>query len=220
MIPNKKANGGIRLENFNKLALTWDNEPRRIERAQAVAAEIMIRIPNLKTMSGFEYGCGTGMLSFFLQPHLKNIILGDNSDGMLDVLRQKIQNQRINNMMSLKVDFETEEELSMKCDMVYTLMTMHHIINIEKVIKVFHKMLNPQGYLCIADLDEEDGSFHGNDFVGHKGFNQDELLKTLESHGFKRLSSAICYQNIRKLENGQIKKYPIFLMITQKVKES
>ncbi len=39
--------------------------------------------------------------------------------------------------------------------------------NTNVIIDSFSKMLNPLGYICIADLDEEDGSFHGDGFNGH-----------------------------------------------------
>ena len=204
------------MENFDELALTWDNEPRRIERAKTVATEIIKSISNLGQMVGFEYGCGTGLLSFTLQPYLKHITLGDNSLGMLDILKQKIQNANIENMTPFKVDLEVDKIPEIKIDLIYILMSLHHIKDIDKVIKAFYNMLNPQGYLCIADLDEEDGTFHGKDFLGHRGFNQSELSKKLESYGFNNVRSKICYENIKKLDNGQEKKYPLFLMIAQK----
>ncbi len=207
---------GITTENFDKLALTWDNEPRRMERAKAVAVEIINSIPNLSEMSGFEYGCGTGLLSFNLQPYLKYITLGDNSDGMLIVLKQKIQNANIENMTSLKVDLTKDKVDGIKSDLIYTLMTMHHIENIDDVIKAFNKITNHGGYLCIADLEEEDGSYHEEEFVWHNGFNRDQLSRIIESNGFNIVSDKICYEIIKKFINGQERKYPVFNMIAQK----
>jgi hypothetical protein len=62
--------GRINVENFDELALTWDNDPRRAERAKVVAEEIIKAIPDLDKMQGFEYGCGTGLLSLNLQSHM------------------------------------------------------------------------------------------------------------------------------------------------------
>lgn len=203
-------------ENFDKLALTWDNEPRRIERAQAVAREIINTIPNLSEMSGFEYGCGTGLLSFNLQPYLKYITLGDNSDGMLMVLKEKIQNANIENMTPLNVDLTKDKMPNIKSDLAYTLMTMHHIENIDDVIKAFYTILNPGGYLFIADLEEEDGSYHEKEFVWHNGFNRKELSRIIKSNGFKIISDKICYEIIKKYNIDQERKYPVFIMIAQK----
>lgn len=202
--------------NFDEKALTWDDEPRRFERAKPVAAEIIKAIPDLSRKSGLEYGCGTGILSFYLQPYLRQIILGDNSDGMLAVLKRKIENQGIENMRPLKVDLAIEQVPEFQVDLVYTLMVMHHIENIERVIRGFFQMLKPQGYVCIADLVAEDGSFHGAGFSGHHGFNESQLARKLESCGFNNVGSKICFEVIKESDTGQPKKYPLFFMIGQK----
>ncbi len=86
------------MDNFDEMALTWDNGPRRVERAKIVANEITKVISNLDRMKGLEYGCGTGLLSFNLQSSLKHMTLADSSQGMLSVLKQKIENAKFYNM--------------------------------------------------------------------------------------------------------------------------
>lgn len=205
------------MDNFDLLSANWDNEPRRIERAKVVAREIINNIPNMETLTGFEYGCGTGLLSFNLQQRLKRIILGDSSEGMLSVLEQKIQSNNITNMTPLKIDLSKDNLPEIRCDIIYTLMTLHHIIDIDAVLKAFFAILKPFGYLCIADLDKEDGSFHGEDFDGHNGFNRMELSKKLEGIGFRQITNKICYEVVKKNEDGQEKMYPLFLMSVQKL---
>ena len=205
------------MENFDELALTWDDEPRRNERAKVVASEIVKTIPDLNKMDGFEYGCGTGLLSFNLQPYLNKIWLGDSSAGMLKVLREKIKNHSFHNMEPFQIDLTVETISDFKCDFVYTLMTLHHIINIDNIINAFYEVLNSSGFLCIADLDKEDGSFHGLDFKGHNGFDTVELSEKLRKVGFNNITSKICYNNIKKSENGQERIYPVFVMFGQKV---
>ena len=61
-------------------------------------------------------------------------------------------------------------------------MVLHHVNDIEKIIGKFYRLLNPGGYLAIADLYEEDGSFHGDGFTGHKGFNMDSLSGILRKN--------------------------------------
>jgi ubiquinone/menaquinone biosynthesis C-methylase UbiE len=204
------------MENFDQLALTWDNDPGRIERANAVAAQIRAKVPDLDQKTGFEYGCGTGVLSVTLQPYLKQITLADSSEGMLAVLQEKITKLQLSNMQSLKLDLAVEKAPEMKTDLVYTLLAMHHVRDIDVVIKAFYDILNPQGYLCIADLIEEDGSFHGSDFTGHQGFNQTALASKLAGFGFKNVSSEICFEVVKKTETGTEKRYPVFLMMGRK----
>lgn len=205
--------GGNKVENFDQLALNWDQESRRIQRAQAVAGEILREIPGISGMQGFEYGCGTGLLSFQLQPCLKKIWLADSSDGMLQILKQKIAAQGISNMEPLLLDLTVDElpEPAMQIDLIYTLMTLHHVIDVDKVLSRFYELLAPEGILCIADLEKEDGSFHGKDFNGHNGFDTAELAETLHNIGFDNIKSSICYQTLNK---GR--QYPVFALFATK----
>jgi hypothetical protein len=54
-------------------------------------------------------------------------------------------------------------------------MVLHHVNDIEKIINKFHKLINPNRHMVIADLYEKNGSFHGEGFPGHSGFNIDSL---------------------------------------------
>jgi len=39
----------------------------------------------------------------------------------------------------------------------------HHVRDIGAMFRRFHEMVNPEGFIAIADLDKEDGSFHTED---------------------------------------------------------
>ena len=75
---------------FDAQAVTWDEEPYRLARAEAVAAGIRRQLPLNSSMNGFEFGCGTGLLSFCLQADLGGITLADTSPAMLEVLKGKL----------------------------------------------------------------------------------------------------------------------------------
>ncbi len=204
------------MDNFNELAQNWDAEPRRLERAKLVAGEMISAIPDISEMEGFEYGCGTGLLSFSLQQNLKKIWLGDSSEGMLQVLQDKIKKYGIDNMEPLKIDLTVDELPKHKFNLIYTLMALHHIIDIKSILETFYELLMPKGYLCICDLDKEDGTFHEEDFVGHLGFDRSELSEMLTKSGFEILSNKICYDNIKKSSTGEVKVYPLFLIVCRK----
>jgi ubiquinone/menaquinone biosynthesis C-methylase UbiE len=204
------------MEDFDRLALDWDKEPKRKERAQVVADEIIAAIPGLDKMNALEYGCGTGVLSFCLQPCLKHITLGDNSQGMLKILAGKIKEAGVENMVPMLLDLTDGEMTAHHFDISYSLMVLHHIPDTDRILDSFFKILNPGGFLCIADLDEEDGSFHDKVFDGHHGFNRYELTEKLMKYGFGNVGWKICYNNTKILENGLEKQYPMFLMIGEK----
>lgn len=201
-------------EHFDKKAQNWDNNPGKIARAKNIAEEIIEIIKPTKKMKALEFGCGTGLLSFQLKNYFEEITLVDTSKGMIDVLKEKVKKLKIENFKPLLVDVLENSKNISKTDVIYTLMTMHHIMDIDKAINKFHTLLNKNGYLCIADLVEEDGSFHSTvqNFIGHNGFNKSTLTEILHKNGFKAIHYSICYE-IEKSD----KKYPLFLLIAKKV---
>ena len=66
-------------------------EPRRVERARAVAGAIRRAVPLTDSMEALELGCGTGLLTTDLAPHFRRVIAVDTSERMLAVLRSKIE---------------------------------------------------------------------------------------------------------------------------------
>lgn len=204
------------IEYFNQAALNWDNDLKRVERAKVVAGEMKRVIPNMEKMNALDYGCGTGLLSFNLHTCLKHITLADNSEGMLQVLLQKIKDSSILNMTPVKLDLCAGEILDERFDLVYTMMVLHHIEDTDRILEAFAGLVNPSGYLCIIDLDEEDGSFHGKDFTGHQGFNREKLGNLLNKHGFELITVETCYDNRRKIADGTEKVFPLFLMVGRK----
>ena len=126
-------------------------------------------------MTALEYGCGTGLVSFALQPQLGHITLADSSTGMLAVLREKIAAGNIQNMTPVQLDLITDPLPAERYQLIYTLLTLHHIPDTDKILRAFYQLLDSSGYLCVADLDKEDGTFHEDEFHGHLGFDREEL---------------------------------------------
>jgi ubiquinone/menaquinone biosynthesis C-methylase UbiE len=198
------------VSDFDAMAVEWDKNPMRVARAQAAAAAIRAMVPLSQRMSAFEYGCGTGLLSFALMPDLGRIVLADSSAGMLDALRRKIATSGSNRMAPIRLDLETEPPPRERFDLVYTLMTLHHIRDTVAILGSFHAMLKSRGYLCIADIDREDGSFHGPGFEGHNGFDRAELSRMLAEAGFSRVSFSTFFV-VKRSEEGGGGEYPLFL---------
>jgi len=169
---------------FDEKAKEWDT-PDKKERAEHIGAAISSQLPLSNSMTAFEYGCGTGLLSFALKDKLGAMTLADVSDGMLGVLEKKIQQHQIKDMKPLKLNLITDPLPKARFDIIYTMMTLHHISDTEKILRKFYTLLKPGGYLCIADLDKEDGSFHGKEVENvHRGFNRDNLDSLAMDIGF------------------------------------
>jgi ubiquinone/menaquinone biosynthesis C-methylase UbiE len=204
------------MNTFDIRAKDWDKEQIHIIRSKAIAGKVKSAIKISPLMSGFEYGSGTGLLSFELLDSFKNITLADSSAGMIEALNEKIKKNNIKNIKSILLDLEKENIPAETFDVIFTQMTMHHIANTELVLEKFYLTLNKDGYICIADLFKEDGSFHGNEFTGHAGFDPETFKFKMENAGFSFVKHEECFI-IKKIIEGKKKIFPIFLMTGQKI---
>ena len=204
------------MSEFDNRAGDWDKNQIHIQRSEAIATELINRVPLTNKMTALEYGAGTGLLSFILKDRLAAILLMDNSQEMIKVTESKIAASGNRNMKALQIDLE-KEDYEGQFDIVYNQMVLHHVNNIDLIISKFHALIKPGGYLAIADLYSEDGSFHGEGFTGHMGFDVDLLKLQLENHAFINVEVKLCYVIKREDEKGEIKEYPVFLIIANKI---
>jgi tRNA (cmo5U34)-methyltransferase len=204
------------MSEFDKKAAGWDSNPMHIARSQAVARGIIGKIPLQSCMRALEYGAGTGITSFLLKEHLKEIIMIDNSTEMVKKINEKIKAANVNNLKALLFDLECKTFTDGKFDLIFTQMALHHVTNVSKVINQFYKLLNPGGYLAIADLYPEDGSFHSAGFKGHLGFNPDELSRNLINNHFDKISHQRCYVIKKQISDTSIKNFDVFLLVAQR----
>lgn len=202
--------------NFNNQATNWDDE-RRIKRAKIIANEMMSAIPVKEKSCAMEFGCGTGLVSFNLMDRFEHITLIDTSRGMIEQLNKKIIDAKVQNMTAMEMDINKAQALQDKFDVIYTSLALHHIADTKLTLENLHRMLNNDGYLCIVELVEEDGSFHKEekDFDGHNGFNQEDLKKLLEDAGFKSVTTNTFYHGVRMIAGDEIE-YSLFIMTGKK----
>ena len=203
------------MNEFDQKAAQWDAKPVRVERAHAVADSIKAALPLSPRLNALEYGCGTGLLSFALQPYLGHITLADSSSGMLAVLREKIAAASIQNMTPLQLDLITDPLPAERYRLIYTLLTLHHIPGTDRMLRAFYQLLDAPGYLCVADLDKEDGTFHEEEFRGHLGFDRGEFSAQARQAGFQAIRFTTAFHMIKDVQ-GIGKDFPIFLMVAEK----
>lgn len=204
------------MTNFDERAKDWDSDPKKVKRARVTAEAIRKTISLSTDMNALEYGCGTGLLSFALQSDLGQITLADSSQGMLDVLGDKINAAGVINMHPVKLDLVNDSLPDERYQLTYSLVTLHHVRDAKSIIPKFHALLEPKGYLLIADLDKEDGSFHTDGTADvHKGFERAVLKKWVEDAGFEKVTFSTAFE-IRKNIDDKEKVFPVFLMSAQK----
>ena len=200
---------------FDAQARLWDDNPLFRERGLKIADAVRQAVPLNTRMSALDYGCGTGLLSFPLKDELGPILMADSSAGMLDVVAGKIAAQGVTNMTPLQLDLLSDPAPAQKFDLIVTSMTLHHVPDTDHILRVFHDLLNPGGYLCIADLDREDGSFHGPEVDVHHGFDRADLGRRAAQAGFAEVRFQTVFSIAKARENGT-RDYPVFLMTARR----
>lgn len=198
-------------QRFDKAAQEWDSGDTRQNIAEAVFKTIASRIALVNNMNILDFGAGTGLLSFKIAPMVRSVTGIDLSSGMLEQLNAK-------NTSSLQVTTILQnimdKPLEQKFHGIVSSMAMHHVADTAGLFETFYTHLERDGFIAIADLEEEDGTFHaqhGNEGVHHFGFNRELLRNTIEKAGFKNVRFHDAYSVNR--EDGS---YPIFLVTAMK----
>ncbi len=199
------------MSSFDSRAREWDKDIMHMERSVAIAAELEKMIPLNNSMKALEYGAGTGILSFLLKDKFSEITLMDSSQEMINVCKEKVEYHNASHIKPVWYDLE-HKNYAENFDIIYNQMVLHHVIDVELILQKFYLLLNPGGYLAIADLYTEDGSFHGPDVKVHLGFNPVKLIEILKRIGYKNSIYKTCFTI--KRENGQ--NFPVFLLVAKK----
>lgn len=200
---------------FDARARTWDEDASKLDRARRVGEAIVKRVPSLSGKTVLEYGAGTGLLGLTLQPLVAEVTLADSSREMLAVAQEKIASRGIRNAKTLHLDLAVGPVPELRFDVICTLMTLHHIPDMDGILRAFHRLLSSGGLLCIADLDREDGSFHGAGFSGHNGFDRADLRVRLERGGFRNVRFETV-DELKKETAAGTRAFPMFLAVAER----
>lgn len=197
---------------FDEKAATWDDDPAKVERAEVVAGCIASSVPLGSNTRLLEYGAGTGLVTQALRDSVGPVTLVDASEGMRAVMEAKIEAGTLADARVWSMDLTEEEPPEDRFDVIVSVMVLHHIADLGRVLMGFTTLLAPGGYLCIVDLDHEDGSFHPDGFGGHHGFHRHELADQLTSVGLTVVSFQDCHQVVRDGVS-----YPLFLAVCRRL---
>lgn len=200
------------MNEFDIKAAGWDQNPMIWNRANAIANEIKKQLPLNNRMTALEFGAGTGVTSFILKDSLKEITLMDNSREMVKIMDEKIKETGVKNLKTVNFNLEHENYNVAKFDLVFNQMVLHHITDIRDILNKFFNLLNPGGFLALADLYPENGSFHGEGFTGHKGFDPAKLSELLSKGGFNNISHRQCFVINKEISDSVKKQFEVFLL--------
>lgn len=202
---------------FDLKAATWDENTRRVRLAMDVADTMIQEIRLSQKMDVLDFGCGTGLVTLQLQPLVKHITGADNSSVMLEMLREKIRQQALTNVDTLWVDISRGDQIKGQYHLIVSSMTFHHLPDIPAALLHFHKILHPGGMVAIADLDQEDGSFHEDPTgVQHHGFDREFMREQFEQTGYTDIRTVTGALVEKEQLYGNYRRYSVFLIIAKK----
>jgi len=195
---------------FEHKSKKWDMSSKRVENAKNISNVILKNIDIEKYKTILDLGAGTGLLSYFISPKIKNIIAIDNSPSMLNELREK-RHEFPSCLEVVESDIFKYNHPTL-VDGIISSMTIHHIQDIKALFVKLFNMIKVGGFIAIADLDSEDGTFHSNnEGVYHFGFDRIELKKVALEAGFDNIHFETA--NIIKKPHRD---FTIFTMIAKK----
>jgi len=209
------ANGGPK--DFDAVAAAWDANPVRVKLARDVVRAIRDTIPMTPDTTVLDFGCGTGLLGLGLLPIVKSVTGVDSSQGMLDVLNEKIREQGYRCMTTFRADLVQGDTLPGRYDLVASSMAFHHIRDTGPLLETLYRALLPGGRIAIADLDCDEGRFHESpEGVFHNGFDRCILKGMLERAGFTNVRNRTAAIVRKPAPGGDIRTFTVFLMTGQK----
>jgi 2-polyprenyl-3-methyl-5-hydroxy-6-metoxy-1,4-benzoquinol methylase len=202
---------------FDDEAATWDDDPGHEKRQVAVAQAIKETVSLNRRMKALDVGAGTGRLSILLADLVGSVVVTDPSAGMVQVARERIEAAGLSDQLRVVQADLTRDRLDGTFDVVWSSMALHHVRDLDGLLRSVADLLVDGGRLFIADLDEDpDGAFHADkvDFDGHHGFQRQRLAEQLASAGFADVS----FVDATTILKGD-RQFGVFLCTATKVHE-
>jgi len=195
---------------FAHKSKSWDMNSRRVKNAKNIAKLISKNINLSKDMIVMDLGAGTGLLSFFISPFVKKIVAIDNSPSMLKEFISK-SDEFISQTEAIETDI-MKYQPDFNYNLIVSSMTIHHIKDIPALFSKLYDLLDAGGYIAIADLDSEDGTFHSEDTgVCHLGFDRDWIVDIANKAGFQDIKIQTA-----SIINKPHKDFSVFLLTASK----
>ena len=199
-------------DRFNAEAAAWDTNPLVHKASKAAFDAIQTRFPELQnkgeavTKGGFdvlEIGCGTGLLSLLVAPHVRTIVAIDGAQGMINALKAKLgKPDAPQNVRPICVLLDDPEDRilppafqldhggpRLKYDLILSHLVLHHIEDLEGVLKTMLGCLKKGGSTALTDFEDfgpEAKKFHAKakmEGVERHGINRKWMVGLMEKVG-------------------------------------
>ena len=197
---------------FDERAAEWDANPARVALARAVVEAVRAAVALRPDMRVLDFGAGTGLVSLGLLPFVAEVTASDASPGMLARLEEKGKALGATNLHVLPGDVAQAELPPGHFDLIVSSMTLHHLPDVPLVLRRLRPALRDGGWIALADLCAEDGSFHEDKTgVFHFGFACETVCRWLAEAGFAQASCHEVYAFNKPRADGMTRTFPVFL---------
>jgi tRNA (cmo5U34)-methyltransferase len=205
-------------EETAEAAATWDSKPWHVELAASVARAMAEDVPFRPDMHIMDFGCGSGLITYHLAPQVASIVAADVSAEVLATLTRNAQASGMAHVRTLLLEAEDPSHVMGSCDAIVSSMVFHHISDIPQLLRRFAEWLRRDGWVAIADLEPEDGTFHSSrTHVAHHGIEPSELASHVETAGFAVRSVRTVHALQWQPEDAtEVRVYPVFLLVARK----
>lgn len=195
---------------FQEKAQDWDVNDMVKGLSTGIGSAILDNVTLDESMRVMDFGAGTGLITAQVADKVGKVTAVDVSEAMLEKLAAK---DELRGKVEIVCQNIIEQPLGTEFDLIVSAMAMHHVEDTDKMIERFAEHLKPGARVALADLDEEDGSFHPEDTQGvhHAGFNRQAFMGKLETHGFRDIRFVTAHTASKEEKN-----YPIFLALATK----
>lgn len=191
---------------FAQKAASYEQNPQRVDNVVAIGNAIKTQVTLQRDMQLLDFGSGTGLLLQQIAPLVGKITAVDVSASMNAQLRAKASD--IGCELEVLEQDLLQTPLNRQFDGIISSMTLHHIADIPALLREFQRLLKPGGFIALADLDLEDGSFHTEDTgVFHCGFDRADIAAKAQAAGFTQVQ--VVDASVVQKPHGQ---YPVFLL--------
>jgi len=189
---------------FNAEAAVWDSNPNVLLASNLAFKAILARLPpplvtpHPETGTDvLEFGCGTGLLSLALAPHVRSLTAVDAAEGMISALRAKLAAPGApENVRAVCTLLETPDGKSLRTagdldtrrcwasgpprfDLVVSHLVLHHIPDLEAVFRTMFACLAVGGRVALTDFEN-----FGPDA---RRFHPESKMDGVERHGLGRV---------------------------------
>lgn len=185
-------------DKFEMIAGMYDT-PERIHVAKVAADAIRKYCIDVKSKHAIDFGSGTGLVGMNVVNDFHSMLFLDTSQNMINIVKQKITDNGIQNADTLCFDFEREGLAELRADYILMAQVLLHIKDTELVLSRLFDVLNEGGHLLIVDFNKNEKV--ESDIV-HNGFHQAELADMMNSIGYRDIQSETFYTG-SKLFMGQ-----------------